>query len=133
MLYKRTNKTLLLFSFLCVFCFCTSLKIHAQEKRAFLLHRFDGFSEVLTKDSTKEDLKTIKYILERQGVFFTYSKLKFNANKEIIGIHIKLNNKKSTFSSLWFQKNIPIPNIKIGEINGIVFATSNFEKIKNFH
>lgn len=104
-------------------------KVSAQEKRAFLQHRYDGFSETISKNSTRKDLKNIKYSLERQGVIFSYSKLKYNSEKEIIRIFIKLRNKKSKFSSRWDQKNLPIPNLIIREVNGIVIIESGFDKL----
>ena len=38
-------------------------------------------------------------------------------------------NKKSNFSSLWKENNNPIPNIRLGEFNGIVYALSSFNKL----
>ena len=62
----------------------------------------------------------MKYNLERQGVFFSFTNLKYNANKEVISISIKLKNKKSEFSGEWNQKELSIPNIKIVEVDGII-------------
>ena len=103
-------------------------EITAQEKMTFLQHRFDESSEIITKNTSKKQLEIIKYNLERQGVLFSYSKLKYNSNKEIIRIYITLKNNKSKFYSKWNQKNLPIPNIKISDTNGIVILQSEFIK-----
>jgi len=97
--------------------------IQGQEKLQFLIQRFDSFSEIITKKTSEKEFKAIKHNLARQGVFFNYSNLKYNSEKEIISIYLKLKNQKSEFSSKWVQKNISIPNIKIAEINGIVVIT----------
>ena len=99
--------------------------LNAQEKKAYLLKRYEGIKEIITKKSTKKELNDIKHNLGRQGVFFSFTNLKYNANKEIISISIKLKNKESEFSGKWNQKNLPIPNIKIGETSGIVTASNS--------
>jgi len=104
----------------------SSNKLIAQEKKDFLQSRYDGFGEVITKKSTRAELKSIKHKLERQGVYFSYNKLKYNKKKEILRITIHLKNKRSQFSSKWNHKNIPIPNIRIGETNGMVSAKPIF-------
>ena len=110
----------------------TNNNISAQEKRAYLLQRYEGVKEIITKNSTKEELNDIKHNLERQGVFFSYTNLKYNSTKEIISISIKLKNKESEFSGEWNQKNIPIPNIKIVEVNGIITVTKSLKTEFNF-
>ena len=95
---------------------------YGQEKRRYLLERFEGIKEIITKNTTQEKLNDIKHNLERQGVFFSYTNLKYNSKKEIIRINIQLKNRKSNFSGEWSQKNNPIPTIKIGEDNGIITA-----------
>ena len=57
----------------------------------------------------------------RSGVHFNFSKLTFNKKNEIIKITIKINNKKSTASLILKEKNSPIPSIKIGEMDDLVF------------
>lgn len=100
----------------------------AQEKKTFLQQRFEFQGEFISKKSSKTDLEEIKSKLKRIGIQFTYSQLKYNSKKEIIRLAIRLKNQQSEFSSQWNQKNIPIPTIKIGEINGIVTIQSNFKK-----
>lgn len=102
-----------------------SNSLNAQEKRTYLLQRYEGVKEIITKKSTKKELNDIKHNLGRQGVFFSFTNLKYNSNKEIISISIKLKNKKSEFSGEWNQKNLPIPNIKIVEVNGIITVTKS--------
>lgn len=102
--------------------FLTTTNSFSQEKKAFLLQRYEGIKEFITKNTSKEELNNIKHNLERQGVFFNYTNLKYNSKKEIISISIKLRNQKSEFSGEWNQKNLPIPNIKIGEMNGALIA-----------
>ena len=110
------------FRLLIFVAFLTTTNSFSQEKKAFLLQRYEGIKEFITKNTSKEELNNIKYNLERQGVFFSYTNLKHNSKKEIISISIKLKNQKSEFSGEWNQKNLPIPNIKIGEMNGALIA-----------
>jgi len=113
---------------LCIAFTVKTSNVYSQEKLQFLIQRFDSFSEIITKKTTEKELKAIKYNLERLGVSFNYSNLKYNSKKEIISINIKLRNRKSEFSSKWIQKNIPIPDIQIAEINGIVSILTNVKK-----
>jgi hypothetical protein len=99
----------------------------AQEKANFLVHRFDGYSEIITHKSTPQNLKDIQHQLKKQGVYFTFSNLTYNKKREIISITIRLRNNRSEFSSKWNQKNIPIPTIKIGEVNEIVSISTQIE------
>lgn len=124
--YMKNHFKLLLL-FVCTFLYNSILV--SQEKGFFLKNRFNNNEEIITKKTSKEDLSRIKYNLELQGVFFSYNKLKHNSKKEIIQIFIKLKNKKSNFSSLWKENNNPIPNIRLGEFNGIVYALSSFNKL----
>jgi bla regulator protein blaR1 len=121
------KKNKYIFSIISLFFFASffSNSITAQEKKAYLLQRYEGVKEFITKNSTKEELNDIKHNLERQGVFFSYANLKYNSNKEIISISITLKNKKSEYSGEWNQKNLLIPNIKIVEVNGIITATKS--------
>jgi len=93
----------------------------AQEKKLFLQTRFNGFTETITKDFTQKNLEELKNILERQGLFFSYKNLKYNKSKEIIKITIKVKNKRNNSEVTFDDKEKPIPNIKVGEVNGIVF------------
>lgn len=128
--FIKSNTLLILL--ITLFCYPKN-SILAQEKGHFLQHRFDGFGEIITKKTTKQELASIKQKLERQGVQFIYSKLLYNKKAEITSIKIYLKNKRSNLSSLWNQKNIPIPTIKIGEVNGIVSVTTNLKKLKPLH
>lgn len=117
-----------LFLIIIVFAiFITPFESKAQEKAHFLEHRFDRYSEIITKKSTLENLNDIQYKLKKQGIDFTFNNLTYNKKKEIIRISIRLKNKRSEFSSKWNQKNIPIPTIKIGEINGVVSISTEIE------
>ena len=121
----KKNKDLFITFLFLIFASFFSNNLSAQEKKAYLLQRYEGVKELINKNSTKEELSDIKYNLERQGVFFSFDNLKYNSNKEIISISIKLKNKKSEFSGEWNQKNLPIPHIKIVEVNGIITATKS--------
>lgn len=107
--------------FLLLFTITSLSKTLAQEKGFFLQHRFDGFSEIINKDYTKDKLLTLKNDFARSGVDFNFSKLTFNKRNEIIRITIKINNKKSAASLILKEKNTPIPSIKIGEMDDLVF------------
>lgn len=105
-----------------------TITLQSQEKRNFLQHRFDGYKETITKNDKKEKLDFIKSEFERIGIKFTFSNLKFNKKKEIIRVSFKIKNKKSS-SSVTLNDGKPIPNIIIGEINGIVFIKPS-DKVK---
>ncbi len=109
------------YTFFLIFLFTFfSNGLSAQEKKSFLQHRFDGFTEIIHKNYTKEKLTTLKNDFARIGVDFNFSKLTFNKKNEITGITLKLqNNKSSTTLSLAIE-NGTIPSIKIGETNGLV-------------
>ena len=124
----KKNRHISIALFFLLFVSFANNNISAQEKKAFLLQRFEGVKEFISKNSTKEELNDIKHNLMRQGVFFSYTNLKYNSNKEIISIRIKLKNKKSEFSGEWNQRGLPIPNIKIGEVNGALTAYINNKK-----
>ena len=51
----------------------------------------------------------------------SYSNLKINKQKEIIKITVSVKNKKSNSEVTFYDNGKPIPNIKVGEVNGIVF------------
>ena len=93
--------------------FLTSINSFSQEKKAFLLQRYEGLKEFITKNTTKEELNDIKHNLERQGVFFSYANLTYNSKKEIISISIKLRNQKSKFSGEWIQKTSLFPTLRL--------------------
>lgn len=115
---------LLLSSFLIIFTLFFSSKTNAQEKKSFLQTRFNGFTETITKDFTKEKLNDLKKNLEKQSLLFSYSNLKFNKQKEIIKITIKVKNKRSNSDITFNNNGKPIPDIKVGESNEIVIATT---------
>lgn len=115
---------LLLSSFLIIFTLFYSSKTNAQEKKSFLQTRFNGFTETITKDFTKEKLNDLKKNLEKQSLLFSYSNLKFNKQKEIIKITIKVKNKRSNSDITFNNNGKPIPDIKVGESNEIVIATT---------
>ena len=116
---QKSSHLFLTFFFLLI-ASLTNKSLSAQEKKNYLLQRFEGVKELITKKSTVKELNEMKYNLERQGVFFSFTNLKYNANKEVISISIKLKNKKSEFSGEWNQKELSIPNIKIVEVDGII-------------
>ncbi|MFT5761255.1 MAG: bla regulator protein BlaR1 [Polaribacter sp.] len=120
----KKHNYLLLSSFLIVFTLFFSNNTNAQEKKSFLQTRFNGFTETITKDFTKEKLNDLKNNLEKQSLFFSYSNLKFNKQKEIIKITIKVKNKRSNSEVSFNDNGKPIPYIKVGESNGIVIATT---------
>lgn len=129
-MFSTNNTCKLLFLISISFFISTTFNnVFSQEKARFLKHRYDGYSELITKKSSKNDLENFKNRLERQGVIFTYSNLRFNKKNEIVSITVKLKNSRSKISSKWNQKNIPIPNIRIGEFNGIVSALIDYKKL----
>jgi len=106
-----------------LFLFLTSLStntLHAQEKKHFLRHRYDGFTEIINKNYNEQKLATLKSDFMRIGLDFNFSKLLINKKNEIIRITLEIKNKKSKASLILNKKNGAIPSIKIGEINGIV-------------
>jgi hypothetical protein len=119
----KKHKCLFLFTLILFFSFIFNTECLAQEKKTFLQDRFYEYSEVVTKNFTKEKLILLKNDFEREGIIFTFSNLKFNKKKEIIRIRIKVTNKKSN-SEISFNNNKPIPNVKIGELNGITQITT---------
>ena len=104
----------LLFTFFSVQC------LFAQEKKLFLQHRFDGFTEIIDKEYTKEKLNSLKSEFAKTGVYFTFDSLAYNAEKELIAIHITLKNKKSKASLSIVKNKGPIPLIAVGTTDGIV-------------
>ena len=82
---KNTCRVLFLLS-ISFFTSTISNNVFSQEKAKFLKHRYDGYSELITKKSSKNDLENFKNKLERQGVIFTYSNLRFNKKNEIVSI-----------------------------------------------
>ena len=84
----KKNKDLFITFLFLIFASFFSNNLSAQEKKAYLLQRYEGVKELINKNSTKKELSDIKYNLGRQGVFFNYSNLKYNSNKEIISISI---------------------------------------------
>jgi hypothetical protein len=107
----------ILFLFLTFF---TSNKLHAQEKKKFLQDRYDGTTEVITKNHNKKKLTILKSDFKRSGIDFNFSKLAFNKENEITRITLTIKNKKSAASLILNKKNSAIPSINIGEKNGIV-------------
>lgn len=125
---RNLNRVLLL---LIGFVFFLQSEVIAQEKIEYLQHRYDGTTEIITKDFTRKQLNTLKDKLAREGIIFSFSNLKYNSNNEIIKITLKLKNKKSTYVATWSDKNKPIPSIKTGESYGVVFAiASEFLELK---
>lgn len=92
------------------------------------MHRYDGYTKVITKDFSKKQLIDLKNDLARQGINFSYTFLIYNKNKEIVKINIQLKNSKSKSNVVLYNKNLPIPKTEIGEINGIVVIVPNSEK-----
>mgnify|MGYP005992117421 CR=1 FL=1 len=95
-------------------------KTFTQEKGTFLQQRFDGFTEIISKDYTLDKLLILKNNFVRSGVDFKFSKTTFNKKNEIIRVTIKISNKESSASLILEEKNTPIPSIKLGEIDNIV-------------
>ena len=125
---RNLNRVLLL---LIGFVFFLQSEVIAQEKIEYLQHRYDGTTEIITKDFTRKQLNTLKDKLAREGIIFSFSNLKYNSNNKIIKITLKLKNKKSTYVATWSDKNKPIPSIKTGEFYGVVFAiASEFLELK---
>ncbi|WKD86061.1 hypothetical protein KCTC32516_01413 [Polaribacter huanghezhanensis] len=108
-----------------IFTLLFSSTIIAQEKKSFLQTRFNGFTETITKDFTIEKLSDFKKNLAKESLFFTYSNLKFNKQNEIIKITITVKNKRSNSEVTFYDRGKPIPNIKVGELNGIAIATKS--------
>ena len=123
------RKLRLLTIFFAVFTFFLSSEIIAQEKVAFLQHRYDGTLEIITKDFTKEKLNIVKNRLAREGIIFSFYNLKYNKKNEIVKITIHIKNKKSNSSATWNDNKKPIPDIKTGETLGFVFATTYINKL----
>ena len=111
-----------IFSCLMIFTFLATNISIAQEKKSFLQSRFNGFTETITKDFTTKKLNALKHKLESQGLFFSFSNLQYNKQKEIIKITIRVQNKRSKSEVTFDNNNNPIPNIKVGESNGIAIA-----------
>jgi len=97
----------------------------SSDLKSFLQSRFNGYSETITKDFTTEKLNAIKHKLESQGLFFSFSNLKYNKHKEIIKITVRVKNKRSNSEVTFDNKNKPIPDINVGEIDGIAIATKS--------
>jgi uncharacterized membrane protein YhiD involved in acid resistance len=127
MLFYHIKQFYFFFIIIVIAIVISPIESKAQEKANFLEHRFDGYYEIITNKSTPKNLKDIQHKLKKQGIQFTFHNLTYNKKKEIIRISIHLKNKRSEFSSKWNQKNIPIPTIKIVEINGIVSITTNIK------
>jgi len=113
-------------SFLWLFYLVSSANIYSQEKRNFLQHRFDEVTEIITKKTTKKSLKKLLQHFKRQGIYFRYKDIQRNNKNEITKIKITIKNNISSSFTSWSNNNKTIPSIKIGEINGIVIATSNY-------
>lgn len=107
--------------------FTSISEIKAQEKRTYLQNRYDGYTEVINKKYTKEKLSYLKEKFARLGIIFKFKNIKFNSKKEIKKITLTLKNNKSN-ASITLNDNKPIPDIKIGEINGIATITLNFKR-----
>ncbi len=113
------------FSCFIIFTLLATNNINAQEKKSFLQSRFNGYSETITKDFTTEKLNALKHKLESQGLFFSFSNLKYNKLKEIIKITVRVKNKRSNSVVTFDNNNKPIPNINVGESDGIAIATKS--------
>ena len=114
----RTGNFYILFLFL---TFSSATKLYAQEKKYFLQHRYDGFTETINKHYNKQKLTTLKNDFAQIGIDFNFSKLAFNKKNEIIRITLSIKNKKSSASLTLYENKKAIPFVKIGEVNSIVF------------
>jgi bla regulator protein BlaR1 len=119
------HNNIFLFSVLIFTLLLFSSTVIAQEKKSFLQTRFNGFTETITKDFTKEKLSDFKKNLAKQGLFFSFSNLKYNTQNEIIKITITVKNKRSNSEVTFYDRGKPISNIEVGEVNGIVIAAPN--------
>ncbi len=119
------KKHFYILSCLIIFTLLATNNIIAQEKKNFLQSRFNGYSETITKDFTTEKLNTLKQKLESQGLFFSFSNLKYNKHKEIIKITVRVKNKRSNSEVTFDNNNKPIPDINVGESDGIAIATKS--------
>ena len=125
------KKQHLLLVWLLVASFLFSYTATSQEKSEFLRQRYDGTSELITKNFTKAQLNMVKNNLEREGILFSFSHLKYNRKKEIIGITIHIKNNKSNSSWTWNDHGKPIPTIKTGAALGAVYTTIATNKMNN--
>ncbi|WP_188598544.1 hypothetical protein [Polaribacter pacificus] len=123
MLQKNNRFLFTIFAVLVLF----QSAVFAQEKKGFLQNRFDGYSETITKNHTKEKLDELKNTLATTGVQFTYSNLDFNKQHEITHITLLVKNKKSS-STITLDSKEPIPNVSIGEAYGFVSITVDDSK-----
>ncbi len=123
--FMKKHNFILLTTLLVIVTFFTSNYSVAQEKKFFLQTRFDGFTETITKNFTREKLTNLKKNLKTQGLLFSFSNLKYNKQKEIIKITIKVKNSRSNSEVIFYNNGKPVPDIKVGEANGIVIATKS--------
>lgn len=110
-----------------VFAFNTE-KIVSQDKMQHLQNRFNGTTEIITKDASKKDLEKIKVTLESSGIGFNYSNVKRNKKNEIIKITLKVRNKKSSATATWENNGKSIPDIEAGtnfDNNAVARSISN--------
>lgn len=123
------KKKPIIFQLITVFTLVTMsfspLAVTAQEKGIFLQQRFDKTEEIITKKTSLKKLNSLKYRLEKQGVTFSYSNLKYNKNKEITAIELKIRNNKSSATITFNHSKNTIPVIKIQDINGFFSFKTN--------
>ena len=88
----------------------------------------EGMVEIITKDFQKSDLSSLKERLKSEGIQFSFSNVKYNDLNEIVKLSVKIRNENGKASSTWEKENQPIPNIKVGAINGQVIASSSYSE-----
>ncbi|MBL4939367.1 MAG: M56 family metallopeptidase, partial [Lutibacter sp.] len=133
---KSQWKYLLLLPLLVAFVFTFNTKVIAQEKEKLIeiiKNEQESNVELITKNTTKDDLNMIKTSLKKQGINFSYSKLKFNNDNEIIKISVKISSKNGKASASWENGNKPISSIKVGEIDGQLIASTSYSKKHEGH
>jgi hypothetical protein len=87
----------------------------------------EALVEIITKDFKKSDLQSLKERLKKEGIEFSFSQLKYNENDEIVKLSVKVRNENGKTSATWEKDNEPIPNIKVGTVDGRVIASSSYE------
>lgn len=103
--------------------------LFAQEKKTFLQQRFEGFSEIIDKGYTENHLRTLEREFSKIGISFTFDSLIYNAEHELISIKLILKNKKSKATLSILKNNQPIPNIQVGEIDGMIYIKTAQQRI----
>ena len=105
---------------LIVLTFLSAHCLFSQEKKLFLQHRFDGFTEIIDKGYTKEKLYALKSEFAKTGVYFTFSSLDYSAENELIAIKITVENKRSKATLSILKNKGTIPLIQVGTTDGMV-------------